>query len=85
MPSTPKTAKELVDQLITLEQENTRLRSKLAIQQQRQDQMKGVAVALITRSRKQNEFTSRQVKEWGEQILGILNSTKRPKDLRPGR
>lgn len=85
MPTNPTNVKQLVDRLVALEAENTKLKARVISNRQKMEQMKGVAVALINRSTKQNDFSARQVKDWGEQILVIINSEKRPKDLRPKR
>lgn len=82
MSTTPKTVNELVAELVRLEKENAQLKRKVTFYSEKLTQMKGVAVALLTRAGKQNTFTNVQVKGWGEQILGILNSEKRPTDLR---
>jgi len=78
----PNSVKELVDRLVSLERQNEILAKKNAVLLERHNQMKGIAASLLSRSTRQNTFTNVQVREWGHQILGVLNSEKRPKDFR---
>lgn len=82
MNATPKTTKELVERLIQLEQENEKLKKANTLLREKVEQLKGIAVSLITRSTKANSFTARQVKDYGEQMLVVANGEKRPKDMR---
>ena len=78
----PNDIKVLVDRLVRMEQQVESLKKKNTILLEKHNQMKNVAASLLSRSTRQSSFTNVQVREWGHQILGILNAEKRPKDFR---
>jgi hypothetical protein len=77
MPSqTPKTVKELVDQLMFLENENRALKTKNAALNQTIDRGRQQAVSMHTKSSKKSTFSNYEVKEFSKELLKALEQTQ---------